>query len=226
LGQTAACRGLEEPELDAAMRRYARGDDRMFGTLHRLLSPRLVGFIVRLAGSRATAEDLAQETWLHVHRSRSTFADGSAAVPWVYTIARNVYCDHVRSVRLRAGVPLSGDLELVDHSGRDAESEAIVSEAANVVEQVLARIPASQREAFVLLRYEGLSVGDAAAVLGTTENALKLRAFRAYEALRAALDVTPSRRASRVKSVEAPPAVLVRSPSASAARRREDRASG
>jgi RNA polymerase sigma-70 factor (ECF subfamily) len=52
---------------------------------------------------------------------------------------------------------------------------------------VLARLAPAQREAFVLLRYEGMSVDDAAAVLGSTPTAVKLRAFRAYEALRAAL---------------------------------------
>ena len=57
-----------------------------------------------------------------------------------------------------------------------------------MVERVLARLPPAQREAFVLIRYEGLSVQDAAAVLGATPTAVKLRAFRAYEALRAELD--------------------------------------
>ncbi|MFO0660134.1 MAG: sigma factor-like helix-turn-helix DNA-binding protein [Polyangiaceae bacterium] len=48
-------------------------------------------------------------------------------------------------------------------------------------------LPLAQREAFILIRYEGMSVAEAAAVVGTTESAIKLRAFRAYEALRAAL---------------------------------------
>jgi RNA polymerase sigma-70 factor (ECF subfamily) len=50
----------------------------------------------------------------------------------------------------------------------------------------------AQREAFVLLRFEGLSVADAAQVLGTTESSVKARAFRAYEALRLATKDTRS----------------------------------
>jgi RNA polymerase sigma-70 factor (ECF subfamily) len=63
------------------------------------------------------------------------------------------------------------------------------------VERTLASLPPNQREAFVLIRYEGLSVADAAAIVGATEGAVKLRAFHAYEALRAALgDEAPKKR--------------------------------
>jgi RNA polymerase sigma-70 factor (ECF subfamily) len=61
-----------------------------------------------------------------------------------------------------------------------------------VVRNILQGLPSQQREAFVLLRFEGMSVKEAAQVLGTTEGAVKVRAFRAAEALRAALD--PGRR--------------------------------
>jgi RNA polymerase sigma-70 factor (ECF subfamily) len=60
-------------------------------------------------------------------------------------------------------------------------------ETAHLVEAELARIPETQRTAFELLRVDGLSHEEAARVLGTTVSAVKLRAFRAYSALRAAL---------------------------------------
>ena len=72
----------------------------------------------------------------------------------------------------------------------DSEQAAIARETAALVESVLARLPPPQREAFVLLRYEGMSVQEAAEVLGSTPTAVKLRAFRAYEALREALGRT------------------------------------
>jgi RNA polymerase sigma-70 factor (ECF subfamily) len=61
-------------------------------------------------------------------------------------------------------------------------------EMLDVVRRTLRELPPLQREAFVLLRFEGLTVGEAAQVLGATEGAVKIRAFRAYEALRAALN--------------------------------------
>jgi RNA polymerase sigma-70 factor, ECF subfamily len=181
---------MDEPTLNAAMDRYACGDTQAFAALHQALYPRLLAFLTRMSGSPVLADDLLQETFLRMHRARATFAAGGAVIPWAYAIARNVHIDHARSAKLRATERLPSDpgAETVDRGGADAESSAIAAEAARAVERVLARIPASQRDAFVLLRYEGLSVQDAAAILGTTPTAVKLRAFRAYEALRAELD--------------------------------------
>ncbi|APR80367.1 RNA polymerase sigma-70 factor, ECF subfamily protein [Minicystis rosea] len=180
---------MDEAALNAAMDRYACGDARAFATLHEGLYPRLVGYLTRMTGSPTTAADLVQETFLRMHRARATFAAGGAVLPWAYAIARNVHHDHARAARLRQTERLPSDpgAEPADRGGGDAESAAIAAQAARVVEEVLARLPASQREAFVLIRYEGLSVEDAAAVLGATKTAVKLRAFRAYEALREAL---------------------------------------
>jgi RNA polymerase sigma-70 factor (ECF subfamily) len=143
-----------------------------------------------MTNSPSAADDLLQETFLRIHRARATFARGGALLPWAYAIARNVYTDHARAARLRATERLPSDPgpdAPVDRTAADGEAEAIASETARVVERVLARLPAAQRDAFVLIRYEGLSVQDAAAILGATPTAVKLRAFRAYEALRAEL---------------------------------------
>lgn len=179
---------MDEPELNLAMDRYASGDAVVFAQLHRALYPRLHAYLLRMRGSAHLADDLVQETFLRMHRARATFARGASVVPWAYTIARNVLIDHARSAKTRRTEALpEGDAHDPIDAGADTESSAVAAEAARTVERVLARLPVSQREAFVLLRYEGLSVQDAANVLGATPAAVKLRAFRAYEALRAAL---------------------------------------
>jgi len=190
---------MDEAALNAAMDRYASGDSRAFPTLHQALYPRLLAYLSRMSGSSANASDLVQETFLRMHRARATFAAGGAVLPWAYAIARNVALDHARAARLRETERLPSDPgpEMVDRGGADAESAAIAAQAARVVEGVLARLPAAQRDAFILIRYEGLSVQDAAAVLGATPTAVKLRAFRAYEALRAALDELRAKPATR-----------------------------
>ncbi|MBK8258957.1 MAG: RNA polymerase sigma factor [Polyangiaceae bacterium] len=180
---------MEEHELNAAMDRYASGDPSAFGVLHRALAPRLYAYLVRMRGSAHVADDLVQETFLRMHRARATFSRGASVVPWMYTIARNVLIDHSRASRVRGkSEPLDAAMtnEPIDVAA-DTESAAVANQAARTVQRVLQRLPAAQREAFVLLRYEGLSVSDAADVLGATPSAVKLRAFRAYEALRAAL---------------------------------------
>lgn len=181
---------MDEPSLNSAMDQYAKGDAGAFPVIHRALYPRLVAFLTRVSGSRAIADDLVQETFLRMHRARSTFAEGGAVLPWIYAIARNVHLDHARSAKLRSTERLPSDpgVDPALAQRSDAESAAIAAETARAVERVLANLPPAQRDAFVLIRYEGLSVQDAAAVLGTTVTAVKLRAFRAYEALRAELD--------------------------------------
>ena len=187
----APLRVMDEVELNAAMDRYASGDAGAFASLHRGLYPRLHAFLLRMTSSGALADDLVQETFLRMHRARASFARGGAVVPWAYAIARNVHHDHARAARYRRTERLPSDPGAAPTDERaDVESAAIAAEAARTVERVLHGLPPAQREAFVLLRYEGLSVADAAAVLGTTVSAVKLRAFRAYEALRAELGTT------------------------------------
>lgn len=178
------------------MERYASGDDRAFAVVHAGLYQRMRLFLLRLSRSPALAEDLLQEAFMRMHRARGSFAPGSRVIPWAYAIARNAHTDHARSAHARRVRSLeqeddegSARNELPAEPGSSAEEVHIAKQTAKVVEDALARLPAAQREAFVLIRYEGLSVADAARILGATENAVKLRAFHAYEALRSALGI-------------------------------------
>lgn len=175
-----------ERSLNEAMNRYAMGDARAFSVLHKSLYPRLYAFLLRLGKSEAVADDLVQETFLRMHRARSTFAAQAAVLPWAYAIARNVHIDFVRAQKHRKTERLPSDPgpESAYRVDQNAEKAAMTAQSMQAVNRVLGRIPEAQREAFVLIRYEGLSVEQAAAVLGTTVSAVKLRAFRAYEAIR------------------------------------------
>ena len=187
-----------EVSLDATMDRYAQGDESAFARLYEGLGPKLRLFLLRLAGRSAVADDLLQDTFMRIHRARGSFQPGAPVLPWAYAIARNTWLDHVRSAKVR-GKSLdheSGDGETSREPATgpeaDAEKAAIAQETAALIHRVLDGLPANQREAFVLLRYEGLSVQQAAEILGSTPAAVKLRAFRAYEALREALGHKPS----------------------------------
>ncbi len=194
--------GAPEPsrvDVDVAMGRYAEGDDSCFAKIYAGLAPRLRLFLLRLSKSRPTADDLLQETFLRIHRARASFAVGARALPWSYAIARSVYIDHVRARAVRKesladqGDPMPG-VEVADGGDADGEALAIARQTAAVVSAILDRLPVNQREAFILLRYEGMSVADASRILGATEGAVKLRAFHAYEALRKALDMEHRKR--------------------------------
>ena len=171
-----------------------------FVVVHRAVSDRLHAYLLRMSRSRASADDLLQETFMRIHRARGSFESGARLVPWCYAIARNVCIDHARHRAVRRESAELADHELDGESSiasTDADGEllAIGRQVAEKVERTLAKLPPNQREAFILLRYEGMSVQDAASVLGVSEGAVKLRAFHAYEALRAALgDAAPKKR--------------------------------
>jgi len=109
--------------------------------------------------------------------------------PWAYAIARNCFISHTRSAKTRlAKASVDVDrVELPAASGGSVEEESIARQTAQVVTRALAALTPARREAFILLRYEGLSVAAAAQIVGISEGALKIRAFHAYEALRSAL---------------------------------------
>lgn len=179
---------------DGAMSRYAQGHDPAFAEVFGALSPRLVTFLRRLCGSPELAHDLAQETFLRMHRARGSFVPGSAVLPWAYAIARNCFVSHARSLKSKAARSSLdiADTEVAAGLDSNAEEAAAVRQSAELVERTLATMSVANREAFVLIRFEGQSVADAAQILGASEGAVKLRAFRAYEALRAALEAAAS----------------------------------
>lgn len=188
----------DDTSADAAMDRYADGEDGAFRLVHRALAERLRAFLLRMAKSPALADDLVQETFLRMHRARGSFKRGAKVVPWSYAIARNVYIDQTRMLGVKreklAATDDDPSADVEAGPGANAEELSVANDLARAVERTLSTLPVNQREAFVLLRYEGLSVAEAAEVLGATEGAVKLRAFHAYEALRSALGVQDRKR--------------------------------
>jgi RNA polymerase sigma-70 factor (ECF subfamily) len=170
------------------MERYAAGDDAAFAELYDTLAPRLYAALLERARDPALAEDLLQQTFLNIHLARGSFIRGSDVVPWAYAIAHRLFVDAYRRRRrdplLQVGAPDSSPR----HTDSGVEDEYIAQEWARRLQRTLDNLPRSQREAFELLRFEGTSHQQAAEILGATITAVKLRAHRAYRALRATLD--------------------------------------
>ena len=189
-----AARGIHVTVTDpgaranAAMDRYASGDDAAFRELYDALAPRLYGFILRLCADPTRAEDLLQQTFLQMHDARFRFIGGSDVAPWAMAIARRLFIDTVRQSRRHATVPVDGlSLDEV-HPSLDPTAEELLSahETAVALDARIAKLPEAHRDAFLLLKVEGLSLSQAASVLGVTVAAVKVRAHRAYTRLRQA----------------------------------------
>jgi RNA polymerase sigma-70 factor (ECF subfamily) len=181
--------GQEDSTAASWMGRYCDGDAAAFDALYELVAPRLLGYLTSLIGERAAAEDLLQLTFMKLHEARAMYVRDADPVPWLYTIAHRTFLDEVRR-RKRARVRLTEDgkpagEERADLSGgRERDEPEPDPELAQLTLAALAQLPSSQREALVLTKLHGRSHAEAAAIVGTTPSAIKLRAHRAYVALR------------------------------------------
>jgi RNA polymerase sigma-70 factor (ECF subfamily) len=168
------------PELMAA---YQQGDLEAFERLYWALRPRLLQYLSVLTRSRGHAEDLLQETFLQIHRSRSTYEPGRAVMPWVVAIARHVYLmDLRRRTRIqRREVAMDDPPELPVPPEAEAWADR------QRLQQAMATLPAEQREAVILHYVWGFTFEEIAATLGIRTVTAKVRAFRGMRRLKRAL---------------------------------------
>ena len=173
---------------DDAMARYARGEREAFTEVYDAVAPRLYAYLCGQTRNKALAEDLLQQTLLHVHRARGSFIEGSPVMPWAFAIAKRLLIDEQRRAQ-HSVLSKADDFEqdVADSAHLELEGLVAAKSLATRLQDALGRLPGSQRAAFELVRLEGLSQSEAARSLGITVSALKLRAHRAYMTLRALL---------------------------------------
>ena len=186
MARTAQTHGAgTEEDLMAA---YAAGDKQAFDKLFASLGHRIHGFFWKRFGDGAVADDLLQQTFLKLHRARADYRPGHQVRPWLFTIAGRVAVDEWRRRGRRREVSYEGALE---YTGRHVTEHQTAAgdpmeqhDIKKKVRAAIAGLPESQRNVIYLHRYKGMTFGEIADQLGTTEGAAKLRAFRAYGQLR------------------------------------------
>lgn len=161
------------------MARAQAGDGEAYRALLDDLGPAVLSFLSRRVADRDDLSDAYQDTLLAMHRARHTYQPSRPIEPWLFAIARNVAADYGRRRRRRIG----HEVLMAVLPERPVEAERDVG---TQLDAALRRLPNRQREALQLLKFQGLSVAEAAARAGTTPGALKVRAHRAYVALKAA----------------------------------------
>lgn len=180
-----------DEELMAA---YVDGDARAFEVLFARFAPRVHAFFARTFRSRAVADDLVQTTFLKIHAARASYERERPVRPWLFGVAARVRIDELRR-RYRKSETSDDDLDsmaLPIEGAHDAWPEA--NEAAERVRRAVDALPEGQRVVVLLHRFEGMTFGEIATALSSaagaapiTEVAVRVRAFRAYDALRKAL---------------------------------------
>jgi RNA polymerase sigma-70 factor (ECF subfamily) len=162
------------------MKQAQDGDREAYRALLEDVGPMIQAFLRKRVRDPDDLADAYQDALLSLHRARHTYDPARAFEPWAFAIARNAATDQLRRRLTR----LSHETVVEDLPEVPAES---AMEGTERLTTVLASLPPNQREAFELLKIEGLSVEAAAERVGTTPGALKVRAHRAYKVLRAML---------------------------------------
>jgi RNA polymerase sigma-70 factor (ECF subfamily) len=180
------------------MLRVRDGDAAAFERLMELWQDRLVRLFMHHTGDHATAEDLAQEVFLRVYRSRVSYKPTAKFTTWIHTIANHVASDlKQRSYRRREyGVPASAsassstiglDQMAVAASGLMPARVADRSELRAVVQEAIASLGERQRMAVLLAKFEHCSYEEIAAAMELSVPAVKSLLFRARDQLREAI---------------------------------------
>jgi RNA polymerase sigma-70 factor (ECF subfamily) len=175
------------------MLRVKTGDESAFTFLVQKYRRQMVGFMYRMCHNPAAAEELAQEVFLRVYRSRESYEASAKFNTWLYRIATNLAVNHARDTRheraentLRLDEPdqETGSTPDLADGALTAEERMLQQERMAVIRQKVQALPERQRTAVILHKYQQMDYREIAAVMKLSESATKSLLFRAYETLR------------------------------------------
>jgi RNA polymerase sigma-70 factor, ECF subfamily len=178
------------------MLRVKAGDDSAFAYLVQKYRRPMVSFMYRMAHNSAAAEDLAQEVFLRVYRSRESYEPSAKFSTWLYRIATNLAVNYVRDTRHERPENMVSVDEPDQETGltmdvRDtsltAEETILRRERMAAIRQRVQALPERQRLAVLMHKYQQMDYRQIAQVLKLSESATKSLLFRAYETLRVQL---------------------------------------
>lgn len=166
----------DDDALDRALlAAHAGGDRDAFATLVRRHTPRLWAVALRTLHDREEAADALQDALLSAHRAAAGFRGDARVTTWLHRVVVNACLDRARRRQVRPTVALPDHAETTIADPRDAVDEA---ELSLDLTAALATLPEEQRLAIVLVDLQGLSVAEAAEVLGVAEGTVKSRCSR------------------------------------------------
>jgi RNA polymerase sigma-70 factor, ECF subfamily len=174
----------DEQELIRWMIEYQEGHLDGFERLYGALEPELRSYFRRRMREAARVEDLIQDAFLQLHRSRRTYLPGRPVRPWAFAIAKRVWMMQLRTRRRREmpeAITLDTIAEPVDPKAAGAAERAEITNALN-------RLSAAARRAFMFHHWCGFSFREIGARLGIAPGAAKLRSSRAAAQLRQILE--------------------------------------
>lgn len=175
------------------MLKVKEGDGASFGVLLEKHRSSVVHFLYRMVQNTAVAEELAQEVFLRVYRSRATYEPTAKFTTWLFRIATHLALNALRDNRNeRLQDRLDEDsaempVRQVSDTRPTVEQTMVYEAKLEEVRRAIAALPEKQRAAVLMHKYEEMEYSQIAKVLNCSDSAVKSLLFRAYETLRARL---------------------------------------
>ncbi|MEP6961347.1 MAG: RNA polymerase sigma factor [Acidobacteriota bacterium] len=178
-------------ERDAQlMLRVRDGDETSFALLLDRHRAPVVHFIYRMVGNQAVSEELAQEVFLRVYKSRGGYEPTAKFTTWLFRIATHLALNAIRDGKkersnqsLDQELPDGREFQVPDHS-RSVEQNMVENVTTREIRTAIEALPTNQRAAVLMHKYEGLGYAQISKALECSESATKSLLFRAYETLR------------------------------------------
>jgi RNA polymerase sigma-70 factor (ECF subfamily) len=181
---------VREPDTldDELLARLRRGDAQAFEDLVRTYQHRVFGVGWRMLGSRAEAEEIAQETFLRAHRALGEFRGEARLGTWLYAIASRLCLNRLAAGDRRHPRADEEALDRVPSSVTDAATALERTELQTALHEAIAALPEDRRIVVVLRDLEGLGYEEIAEVLGLELGTVRSRLHRARMELKAKLE--------------------------------------
>ena len=174
------------PDDGALMLRYKDGDIAAFETLYRRHNDALYRYLLRLCRHRESAEDIFQEVWGKIIKSRDNYRVTAKFTTFLYRVAHNCFIDHLRRNKRHAnGLEFDVDQHAGSNDQPDMDTERLL--AKERLARALLDLPDEQRDVFLLHEEAGLSIDEIAAVTGSKRETAKSRLRYAVNKLRDAI---------------------------------------
>lgn len=176
------CVSLDDNNL---VERARAGDDTAFAVLFEQFHAPILNYLHRMVSDRALAEDLTQDTFIKAYKALPKTKPDLAFKAWLYRIATNTAISHLRRGKIVKWLPIIGERE----QGGERLERSVTRQAD--IADALDQLPKHYAAVLLLRHYQGLSLAETAEALDITENAAKLRLFRARKAFAQIYGVAP-----------------------------------
>ena len=190
--ELAANRPSETGDAEIMLRLKA-GELQCFDYLMNKYRRPIVHFMFRMVHNQAVAEEMAQEVFLRVYRSRETYRAEARFSTWLYRIATNLAVNYARDsknerlapkVQLDEPDPETASMQDVADATPNIEADLLRQERMNAIKQHVMALPERQRMAVLMHKYQDMDYKAIGSVLKLSESATKSLLFRAYQTLR------------------------------------------